>query len=158
MQTITTWLWFDTEAEDAAKHYTSIFPNSKIVEVTHYNEAMPERDGQVMTVAWELDGKEFIGLNGGPQFTFDEAISFQVLCDDQAQVDRYWSALGEGGEEGPCGWLKDKFGVSWQIVPKQLYELVREGDSPRAVAATKAMLGMKKLDVAALQAAADAAG
>jgi predicted 3-demethylubiquinone-9 3-methyltransferase (glyoxalase superfamily) len=158
MQTITTWLWFDTQAEDAAKHYTSIFPNSQILEITHYNDAMPERNGQVMTVSFELDGKEFVGLNGGPEFTFDEAISFQVLCKDQAELDHYWTKLGEGGEEGPCGWLKDRFGLSWQIVPTRLYELIADGNSPGAVAATKAMLGMKKLDIAPLEAAAEAAG
>lgn len=158
MQTITTWLWFDTQAEEAANHYVSIFPDSKITEITYYNAAMPERDGQVMTVSFELDGKEFVALNGGPEFTFDEAISFQILCKDQAELDQYWSKLGEGGEEGPCGWLKDKFGLSWQVVPTRLYELINDPNPARSVAVTKCMLGMKKLDIAPLEAAADAAG
>jgi predicted 3-demethylubiquinone-9 3-methyltransferase (glyoxalase superfamily) len=148
-------LWFDTEAEEAAKHYVSIFPNSRIVEVAHYGEAGPREAGTVMTVIWELDGQQFMGLNGGPDFTFNEAISFEVMCKDQAEVDHYWDRLGDGGEHGPCGWLKDKFGLSWQIVPERMNELIGDPDPERAQAAMKAMLGMSKLDVAELERAAD---
>src|SRR5690242_5541863 len=117
MQGITTWLWFDTEGEDAAKFYASVFPNSRIVDVTRHGEAGPREAGTVMTVQFELDGQTFFALNGGPNYKFTPAISFQVGCENQEEVDRYWSALSEGGEEGPCGWLTDRFGLSWQIVP-----------------------------------------
>ena len=120
MQTITPCLWFDTESEEAARHYTSIFPNSKIVDTTYYGEAGPRPAGTVLTVEFELDGQSFTALNGGPQFKFSEAISFQISCESQDEVDSYWSKLTEGGEEGPCGWLKDRFGVSWQVVPTAL--------------------------------------
>ena len=120
MRDITPCLWFDTEGEEAATSYTSIFPNSKILEVARYGEAGPRPAGTVMTVSFELDGHRFLALNGGPEFTFSEAISFQVDCKTQDEVDMFWSKLSEGGEEGPCGWLKDRFGVSWQIVPSRL--------------------------------------
>ena len=151
---ITPNLWFDTEAEDAAKYYTSIFKNSKINAVTHYGEAGPRHAGMVLTVHFTLDGVDFTAINGGPEFTFDEAVSFEVSCKDQAEVDYFWEKLGEGGEEGPCGWLKDKFGLSWQIVPEGFVEIMN-GDPVRAQRAMKVMLGMKKLDVAALEAAAN---
>ena len=150
-------LWFDTDGEAAANFYTSIFDNSRIVSVTRYGSAGPRPEGMVMTVDFELDGQQFIALNGGPEFTFDEAISFQVNCESQEEVDRFWTELSDGGEEGPCGWLKDRFGVSWQIVPTVLEELVRDPDPERAQRAMKAMLGMRKLDIAELQRAADAA-
>ena len=155
MSSITPWLWFDTEAEEAATFWTSLFPNSKIVEITRYGAAGPREEGSVMTVSFELDGRLYAGLNGGPQYRFSEASSLQVLCENQAEVDRYWSALTDGGEEGPCGWCKDRFGFSWQIVPKVLPELLGDPDRERAQRAMQAMLGMKKLDIAALCAAAD---
>jgi predicted 3-demethylubiquinone-9 3-methyltransferase (glyoxalase superfamily) len=158
MPSITPCLWFDTEGEDAAKLYTSVFPNSRIVEVARYGSAGPRAEGTVMTVSFELDGKAFLALNGGPQFTFSEAVSFQVDCADQAEVDHYWEKLSEGGEEGPCGWLKDRFGLSWQIVPTRLGELLGDRDPARAQRAMTAMLGMKKLDIAELEQAADEAG
>jgi predicted 3-demethylubiquinone-9 3-methyltransferase (glyoxalase superfamily) len=151
---ITPNLWFDTEAEAAAQHYCSIFKSSKINAVTHYGEAGPREKGTVLTVHFTLDGNEFVAINGGPEFTFDEAVSFEVTCKDQAEVDYYWEKLGEGGEESVCGWLKDKFGLSWQIVPEGFLEIMN-GDPERADRAMKAMLGMKKLDVAALEAAAN---
>jgi predicted 3-demethylubiquinone-9 3-methyltransferase (glyoxalase superfamily) len=156
-QKITPCLWFDTEAEDAARFYTSVFPNSRILDVSHYGEAGPRDAGLVLAVEFELEGQEFLALNGGPEFTFDEAISFQVHCEDQEEVDHYWSTLAEGGEEGPCGWLKDKFGLSWQIVPKRLTELLADPDRERAERAMAAMLKMKKIDVAELEAAAEGA-
>jgi predicted 3-demethylubiquinone-9 3-methyltransferase (glyoxalase superfamily) len=154
---ITPCLWFDTQGEEAAKFYTSIFPNSKIVHVTHFGSAGPRPEGMVMTVLFELAGQEFVALNGGPEFTFDEAVSFQVNCDSQAEVDEYWAKLSEGGQEGPCGWLKDKFGLSWQIVPTLLDDLIRDPDDAKAQRVMKAMLSMGKLDAAELQRAADAA-
>src|SRR5919202_6035220 len=150
MDDITPCLWFDTEAEEAANFYTSVFPNSRIVEVARYGSAGPRPEGMVMTVTFDLDGRRFVALNGGPDFTFNEAISFQVECDDQEEVDRYWTKLGEGGEEGPCGWLKDRFGVSWQIVPKKLPELLSDPDPEKAQRAMSAMLRMNKIDIAAL--------
>ena len=150
-------LWFDDEGEEAAKFYTGIFDNSRILDVTHYGVAGPREEGLVMTVAFELEGQQFIALNGGPEFSFTEAISFQVNCESQEEVDRYWNALGDGGEEGPCGWLTDRFGVSWQIVPLALERLIRDPDTERSQRAITAMLGMRKLDVAELERAADAA-
>ena len=135
--------------------YTGIFKDSRIVDVTHYGSAGPRPEGMVMTVDFELAGLELTALNGGPDFTFNEAISFQVFCDSQDEVDEFWSRLSDGGEEGPCGWLKDRFGVSWQVVPTLLDELIRDPDVERAQRAIKAMLGMKKLDIAELQRAAD---
>jgi len=151
-------LWFDTEAEEAASLYTSIFESSRILYVTHYGSAGPRPEGMVMTVNFELDGQEFIALNGGPQFTFDEAISFQVNCESQEEVDRFWFKLSEGGQEGPCGWLKDRFGVSWQIVPRILMdEMLRDPDTEKVQRVMKAVLGMTKLDCAELQRVADQA-
>jgi predicted 3-demethylubiquinone-9 3-methyltransferase (glyoxalase superfamily) len=148
-------LWFDTEAEEAANFYVSVFKNSRIVFIAHYTEAGPREAGTVMTVEFELDGERFVGINGGPEFTFSEAVSFQVTCDDQTEIDYYWERLTEGGEEGPCGWLKDKFGLSWQIVPGGMDEMFADPDPKRAQRAMQAMFGMKKINVAALEAAAD---
>ena len=148
-------LWFDTEAEEAARFYTSVFPNSKVIGKTHYTEGAPREAGMVMTVEWELDGQRFVGINGGPQFTFDEAVSFQITCADQDEIDYYWEKLTDGGEEGPCGWLKDRFGLSWQVVPAGMQELFDDPDPQRAARAMKAMLGMKKFDIAAMREAAD---
>ncbi len=152
---ITPCLWFDDQGEEAATFYTGIFENSRILKVTHYGSAGPRPEGMVMTVEFELDGLEFVALNGGPEFTFDEAISFQVHCGSQEEVDRFWTSLSDGGQEGPCGWVKDRFGVSWQIVPTVMNELISDPDPDRAQRAMKAMLGMTKLDVAELQRAAD---
>lgn len=157
MPKITPWLWFDTEAEDAANLYTAIFPNSRITGSSRYGSAGPRPEGTVMTVSFELDGQPFVALNGGPEFTFSEAISFQVDCRDQAEVDLYWNALLDGGEESMCGWLKDRFGVSWQIIPEALERLIGDPDPERAQRAMKAMLGMTKIVVAELEEAAAAA-
>jgi predicted 3-demethylubiquinone-9 3-methyltransferase (glyoxalase superfamily) len=154
MQKVTPCLWFDTEGEEAAKLYTSVFPNSRIVKVTRYGSAGPRPEGMVMTVSFELDGQEFVALNGGPNFTFNEAVSFQVGCESQEEVDAFWSKLSEGGEEGPCGWLKDKFGVSWQIVPTVLPELLDDPDPDKSQRVMQAMLKMKKIDIDALEQAA----
>jgi predicted 3-demethylubiquinone-9 3-methyltransferase (glyoxalase superfamily) len=155
MPTITPNLWFDTQGLEAAEFYVSVFPNSKINDVTHYGEAGPRPAGMVLTVEFELDGQRFVAINGGPAFTFDEAISLEIACADQDEVDYYWSKLSEGGEEGPCGWLKDRYGLSWQVTPVVLLDLIKDPDEARAQRAMKAMLGMKKIDVAAIQAAAD---
>src|ERR671928_480511 len=157
MQKITPCLWFDTEGEEAAQFYTSIFPNSRIVDVARYGSAGPRPEGTVMTVSFELDGRKFVALNGGPQFTFNEAVSFQVMCESQDEVDAYWSKLSEGGEEGPCGWLKDRFGLSWQIVPTRLPELLEDPDREKSQRVMAAMLEMGKIDVEALERAAAAA-
>ncbi len=149
-------LWFDGQAEEAADFYVSVFPNSRVVNVSRYTEAGPGAAGSVMVVEFELNGNRVIGINGGPQFTFSEAVSLQVVCDDQDEVDYYWEKLGEDGEEGPCGWLKDRFGLSWQVTPKGMDELFADADSERARRAMEAMFEMKKLDLAALQAAAGA--
>ena len=154
LKKITPCLWFDSDGEEAATFYTGIFENSRIVHVSRYGSAGPRPEGMVMTVNFELDGQEFVALNGGPEFTFDEAISFQVNCESQEEVDRFWSKLSAGGEEGPCGWVKDKFGVSWQIVPTLLDELIRDPDTERSQRAMKAMLAMKKIDIAELERAA----
>jgi predicted 3-demethylubiquinone-9 3-methyltransferase (glyoxalase superfamily) len=148
-------LWFDTEAEEAANFYISVFPNSRILNVLHYTEAGPREAGMVLTVEFELNGNRFVAINGGPEFTFDEAISFQITCDDQDEIDAYWEKLSEGGSEGPCGWLKDKYGVSWQVVPKGIEALFGDPDPTKAERAMRAMFGMKKLDIAALKAAAE---
>jgi predicted 3-demethylubiquinone-9 3-methyltransferase (glyoxalase superfamily) len=147
-------LWFDTEAEEAAAFYTSVFPNSRIVDVAHYTESGPREAGTVMTVQYELNGNPFLALNGGPQFKFDEAVSFTVTCDDQAEIDHYWGRLCEGGRESQCGWLEDRFGVSWQIVPKGMAEIFAGADPDGARRAMQAMLGMRKLELQALQDAA----
>jgi predicted 3-demethylubiquinone-9 3-methyltransferase (glyoxalase superfamily) len=153
---ITACLWFDTEAEIAAKVYTGIFKNSRILQVSHYGSAGPRPEGMVMTVSFELDGQPFVALNGGPEFTFDEAISFQVNCESQAEIDELWAKLSDGGEEGPCGWLKDRFGVSWQIVPTALMEeVLADPDPEKAQRALKAVLNMGKLDIAEIQRAID---
>ena len=154
MDGITPCLWFDTEAEEAAKFYTSVFPNSRIGEIARYGSAGPRREGMVMTVSFELDGREFVGLNGGPDFTFNEAISFQVACETQDEVDTYWTKLTEGGEEGPCGWLKDRFGVSWQVFPTRLPELLTDPDKEKSQRVMQAMLSMRKIDIDALERAA----
>ena len=156
MTTITPCLWFDTRAEEAAEFYTSIFKNSRILEVSRYGEAGRREAGTVMTVAFELDGQPFVALNGGPQFTFSEAISFQLPCASQEEVDRYWEAFGEGGEHGPCGWVKDRFGVSWQVFPRRLIDLLRESDAEAGERVTEAMLKMGRMDLAALERAAAA--
>jgi predicted 3-demethylubiquinone-9 3-methyltransferase (glyoxalase superfamily) len=148
-------LWFDTQAEEAARFYTSLFPNSRIVLVTHYNEAGPREAGMVMTVEFELNGNRFVGINGGPQFTFNEAISFQITCETQEEIDDYWERLSDGGQEGPCGWLKDRFGLSWQVVPAGMEELFTDPDKEKARRAMEAMLKMGKIDIAALNAAAE---
>jgi predicted 3-demethylubiquinone-9 3-methyltransferase (glyoxalase superfamily) len=148
-------LWFDTDGEDAATFYTSVFENSRIVRTLQYGPEAPEREGTVLTVEFELEGQPFVALNGGPDFTFSEAISFYVHCDSQDEVDRFWKQLSEGGEEGPCGWLKDRFGVSWQIVPTRFFELINDPDPARSHRAMQAMMGMKKLDIAELERAAD---
>jgi len=156
MPKITPWLWFDTEAEEAANFYTSVFKNSRITNVARYGEAGPRPAGTVMTVAFELDGQEFAALNGGPEYTFNEAVSLMIDCADQAEVDYYWARLTEGGgQPGPCGWLKDRYGLSWQVVPTELERLLNDPDQGRAQRAMAAMLKMGKLDVAALRAAAD---
>jgi predicted 3-demethylubiquinone-9 3-methyltransferase (glyoxalase superfamily) len=154
MDKTTPCLWFDTEAEEAAEFYVSLFPNSRIVSVTRYGEAGLRPAGMVMTVDFELDGRSFVALNGGPDFTFTEAVSFQIRCADQEEVDEYWSKLGEGGEEGPCGWLKDKYGLSWQVVPTRLLELVSDPDPEKSRRAMAAMLEMKKIEIDALEQAA----
>ena len=155
MSKITPCLWFDTEGEQAAELYTSVFPNSRILDVARYGEAGPRDAGTVMTVSFELDGQKFVALNGGPGYSFTEAISFQIDCASQEEVDHYWSRLSEGGEEGPCGWLKDRYGLSWQVVPQRLQELLADPDRERSQRAMAAMLKMGKLDIAALEAAAD---
>ncbi|MBV8950427.1 MAG: VOC family protein [Actinobacteria bacterium] len=156
MPKITPWLWFDTEAEEAAKLYTSIFKNSRITDTSCYGPGGPRPEGSVMTVSFELDGQEFVGLNGGPESTFDEAISFMVQCDSQAEVDEYWDRLtADGGQESQCGWLKDRFGVSWQIIPTRLNELLGDPDPERARRAMQAMLQMHKIDIEAMERAAD---
>ncbi len=149
-------LWFDTQAEQAAAFYCSVFKNSRVVSVARYPEGAPGPAGTVMTVEFELDGQRFVGINGGPQFTFDEAVSFQITCEDQAEVDYFWDALLDGGgEESQCGWLKDRFGLSWQVVPDGMDEVFSDPDPQRAQRGMQAMLGMRKLDVAALRRAAD---
>ena len=158
MPRITPNLWFDSEAQEAAEFYCSIFPNSKITGVTHYTEGSPGPVGSVMTVTFVLDGQEYTGINGGPMFTFSEAISLLVNCADQAEVDYYWDKLTEGGKESQCGWLKDRFGLSWQIVPAGWEHLLNGPDQGRAQRAMQAVLGMKKLDLAAILAAADGDG
>lgn len=156
MKPLTTCLWFDTEAEEAARFYVSIFEDSELGEVTRYgkegHEVHHRPEGSVMTVSFRIRGQDFVGLNGGPQFKFDEAISFQILCDTQEEVDDYWRKLGaDGGEPGPCGWIKDRFGLSWQVIPSRLFELIKDKDRAAAGRAMEAMLKMGKLDIAALE-------
>ncbi|MGZ4120123.1 MAG: VOC family protein [Actinomycetota bacterium] len=151
MQKITPFLWFDDQAEEAANYYVSIFKDSKVVNVSYYGDAMPEMQGKVLTVAFELAGQAFTALNGGPAFAFTEAISFYVDCESQAEVDELWEKLSDGGSEGQCGWLKDKYGLSWQIVPKALIEMMNDPDPARAQRVTKAMLQMSKIDIEGLK-------
>ena len=155
MPKISPFLWFDTQAEEAAKFYVSVFPGSKITKVSHYGEGGPGPKGSVMVVEFVLDGQTVLALNGGPQFKFSEAISLQIVCDDQEAVDYYWEKLTDGGEEGPCGWLKDRYGLSWQVVPKGMDEVFSGSDPERARRAFQAMREMKKLDIAELRRAAD---
>ena len=156
MKSIIPNLWFDGNAEQAAEFWVSVFPASRVLGTTRYPEGAPGPTGSVMTIEWEiLGGQRFTGINGGPQFSFSEAISFALSCDTQEEVDRYWEALtSDGGEEGQCGWFKDRFGVSWQVVPKGMEEVLGDPDPARGQRAVQAMMGMKKLDVAALRAAA----
>ncbi|MDA0184806.1 VOC family protein [Solirubrobacter phytolaccae] len=153
-QRIITNLWFDTEAEQAAEFYCSIFEDARIVSVVPYAEGT-DKAGTPVTVEWELLGQRFVGINGGPQFSFTEAISLQIVCEDQAEIDRYWERLTDGGSEGACGWCKDRYGVSWQVTPRGLDQLFT-GDPEAASRAMQAMFGMRKLDLAALHAARDA--
>jgi predicted 3-demethylubiquinone-9 3-methyltransferase (glyoxalase superfamily) len=152
---ITTCLWFDNQAEEAANYYLGIFKDSTLGGIVRYTEAGPGPAGSVLTVEFELNGQKFVGVNGGPMFTFSEAISFQIRCADQGEVDYYWSRLTEGGEEVQCGWLKDRYGVSWQVVPAALIEMVSDPDPVRATRTTEAMFTMTKLDIAALRSAYD---
>ncbi len=151
MPKISAFLWFDRQAEEAANFYIKTFKNSKILNITRYGEAGPGPKGSVMTIEFTLDGQEFIALNGGPHFKFNEAISFSVDCKTQEEVDLYWAKLSEGGEEQPCGWLKDKFGLSWQVNPTILGEMLGDPDPQKAERVTEAMLKMKKIDIAALK-------
>jgi predicted 3-demethylubiquinone-9 3-methyltransferase (glyoxalase superfamily) len=149
-------LWFDGRAEEAAQLYTSLFPNSKIASVSHYGPDMPMPEGTVLTVNFTLDGQEYLALNGGPEYQFTPAVSFQIMCADQDEVDHYWDGLTSGGgSPGPCGWLTDRFGLSWQVVPTVMQQLLDDPDPARAGRATQAMMRMGKLDIAALQRAAD---
>lgn len=153
---ITPCLWFDTDAEAAASFYIGVFENSRIVQVSHYGAAGPRPEGMVLMVNFELDGQDFVALNGGPEFTFDEAISFQVNCESQGEIDEFWDKLSDGGSQGPCGWLKDKFGVSWQIVPTVLVaEMLNHPDVEKRERFMTAVMGMGKLDIAELQRAGD---
>jgi predicted 3-demethylubiquinone-9 3-methyltransferase (glyoxalase superfamily) len=151
MQKITPFLWFDNQAEEAANFYVSIFTNSRIVTVTHYSESGPGPQGSVMTVGFQLDGQDFTALNGGPQFKFTEAISLVVNCETQAEVDDLWQKLSAGGEEVQCGWLKDKYGLSWQIVPSALIEMLRDQDPAKAQRVMQALFKMKKINIADLK-------
>jgi len=156
MQKITPFLWFDDKAEEAANFYTSIFKNSKIVSISRYGEAGPRPEGMVMTVTFRLDGQEFTALNGGPEFKFTEAISFFVNCETQEEVDELWGKLSEGGEEEQCGWLKDKYGLSWQIIPSALMEMLQDKDAEKSRRVMEAMLQMQKIDIKALKQAYEA--
>lgn len=152
MQKIVPNLWFDTEAEEAAKFYTSLFPNSSITDISHYGEAGPRPAGTVLTVSFELDGQQFTGINGGPEFKFNEAVSFLVNCETQEEVDDLWDKILEsGGEESQCGWIKDRFGLFWQIIPTALPRLLQDEDSDRANRVMQAMLQMRKIDIATLE-------
>src|SRR5262249_18311247 len=143
------------EAEEAAAFYTSIFPNSRVTNVTHYTDAAPSKEGSVLTVEFELDGQPFLGLNGGPQYKFNEALSLAIPCEDQDEIDYYWERLTDGGEEAPCGWCKDRYGVSWQVVPKGIGEIFSDADPEGSSRAMKVMFDMRKLDIAALRAAVE---
>ena len=154
MQRITPFLWFNDNAEQAVNHYLSVFKNSKITSITHYGDAGPGPKGSVMTLAYQLDGQEFVAINGGPTYTISPAVSFVVNCDTQEEIDYYWEKLTDGGQEIQCGWLQDKFGVSWQIVPPLLIELINDPDKAKADRVMQAMLKMIKLDISALKEAA----
>jgi predicted 3-demethylubiquinone-9 3-methyltransferase (glyoxalase superfamily) len=147
----TTCLWFDGRAEEAAEFYTSIFPNAQLGRSMRYTDVGPGEPGSVVTVEFEINGRRFVALNGGPQFTFTEAISFQIFCEDQAEVDYYWERLADGGREIQCGWVNDRFGVSWQVIPERLMEMLTDPDGEKAGRATQAMLSMVKLDIAELE-------
>jgi predicted 3-demethylubiquinone-9 3-methyltransferase (glyoxalase superfamily) len=153
MPSITPSLWFDNDLEEAAEFYTAVFPNSAIEGFNRYTDAGPGTPGEVVSGTFVLDGQRFLGINGGPHFRFSEAVSFEVRCADQDEVDYYWNRLLDGGVESQCGWLKDRFELSWQIVPERLFDLINDPDPARAAAATKAMLGMRKIVVADLEAA-----
>jgi predicted 3-demethylubiquinone-9 3-methyltransferase (glyoxalase superfamily) len=155
MSKVTPFLWFDGQAEQAAAFYVSLFPNSRIVNITRCGDAGPGPKGSAMTVSFELDGRPIIALNGGPHFKFTEAISFSVSCDGQEEVDRYWAALTEGGEEGRCGWLKDRWGLSWQVTPAALGQMLSDPDPVRSRRAMESMLTMKKIDIAEMRRACD---
>jgi predicted 3-demethylubiquinone-9 3-methyltransferase (glyoxalase superfamily) len=162
MQKITPNLWFDTEAEEAARFYVSLFKGARVVDIQHYPEAATEVSGKpagsVLTVSFEIDGQRYVALNGGPEFKFNESVSFSVACKDQSEIDYFWNALTrDGGEESMCGWLKDKFGLSWQIVPEKLDDMMMDKDAKKVNAVTAAFLPMKKLDIAALEKAYNAA-
>ena len=152
-QKVTPFLWFDGNAEEAANFYVSVFPDSEVTAVSRYGEAGPGLAGSAMVVSFKLDGQEFSALNGGPQFTFSEATSFLIDCRSQDEVDHFWDKLGEGGQHGPCGWLKDRFGLSWQVVPTRLPELLQDPDRDKADRVMQAMMRMGKLDIAALESA-----
>ncbi len=156
MPRITPNLWFDTQGLEAAEFYVSVFPHSEITNISYYGEAGPGPAGTVLTVDFVLDGQEYTAINGGPLFTFDEAVSLLINCADQDEIDYYWDKLTDGGEESMCGWLKDRFGLSWQVVPADFNDLQNDPDPGRATRAMRAVLGMKKLDIAAIRAAADA--
>ncbi len=153
MSKLTTCLCFESAAEEAARFYVSIMPNAKLGAISYYGENMPMAAGEVLTVEFEIDGAAFFALNG-PRHPFTEAVSFQILCDTQAEIDTLWDRLTEGGEPGPCGWLKDRFGVSWQVTPRSLMKLVKDPDKAKANRAIQAMMKMSKLDIAAIEAAA----
>lgn len=157
MTDVTPFLWFDGDAEEAVRYYVSVLPDSQVTGISHYGPGMPYPEGSVMTVTFTLAGRPFTALNGGPEFPFTEAISLAISAEGQAEVDRLWDALTEGGTPGPCGWLKDRWGLSWQVVPNGLTELLSDPNPLRSAAAAQAMLSMSKLDIAAMRAAADAA-
>src|SRR4051794_25937173 len=157
MTTVTPCLWFDGNAEEAVQFYVSLVPDSRITAITHYGRDMPQPEGTVMTITFELATSGYTALNGGPEFPFTEAISLQLSAADQAEVDEYWARLSEGGQPGPCGWVKDRFGLSWQVIPDALQALLSDPDPARAHAATQALMTMSKIDLAVLQQAADSA-
>jgi predicted 3-demethylubiquinone-9 3-methyltransferase (glyoxalase superfamily) len=161
MEKIVTYLWFDDQAEEAANFYTSVFKDSKVLGMTHYPEAATEVSGKpagsVLTVDFEIQGQRFVALNGGPEFKFSEAVSFQIECEDQQEVDYFWDALTDGGEESACGWLKDRFGVSWQVTPKALAKMISDPNPAKVNAAVAAFLPMRKLDLDTIQKAFDEA-